>query len=122
MKKIFYAFFILVLASCSSKAETLDGTYVLQDAPEGGVFTLILENGHYSGKSGVNNYFGSYTSEGEKIHFEAGGSTMMMGPQNLMEAEKAYLGALFKTTSFHFENKNLVLSIDGATSLTYKKQ
>ncbi len=122
MKKLLAALFAFVLFACSSKAETLDGDYVLQNAPEGAEITLSLANGHYSGKSGVNNYFGSYETDGEKIRFERGGLTMMMGPENLMQAEQDYLNTLFEVESYHLLGKTLVLDVSNASSLTFEKK
>lgn len=125
MKKIWTAFLLFALTACSSQAETLDGAYVLQEAPAGGKFTLVLENGRYFGKSGVNNYFGSYTTQGNQIHFETGGATMMMGPKNLMEAERTYLDTLFKITNYQLEDKKLILNVensDDTAALVFKKQ
>lgn len=122
MKKLFCGVAALLLMACSAKTETLDGSYVLQAAPNGAPITLTLDAGHYSGKSGVNNYFGSYTTAGNGvIHFEPGGLTMMMGPAEHMEAERAYLAQLFAVENYAFNNHLLVLSGTENSSLTFKR-
>ena len=85
----------LLFAACT--AETPDSfvgkEYKLQNAPANAEITLGFDGkeNRFFGKSAINNYFGSYTLDGDKITFGPAGATMMAGPQELMTAEQEYL-------------------------------
>lgn len=53
--------------------------------------TIMFSNGSVSGSSGVNRYIGSYSVKDSIILITGFGSTMMMGPKEMMEQEQEYL-------------------------------
>lgn len=114
---------LLVLGACS-KAETstfVDKEYVLRDAPDQAVITLGFEvkDHRFYGKSAVNRYFGTYTLDGNNLTFSPAGSTMMMGPQKLMEAESSYLKALSQIKSYQLSGKVLTLNLSDGKKLVF---
>jgi len=125
MKKILGLFAgILMLAACGSQeAETFKGyEYKLLNAPNDTRVTLAFDHteDRYFGKI-VNNYFGTYTVEGENITFGPAASTMMMGLPEGMEAESSFLQALPNVKTFEFIDGNLVLTADDDTQLVFEK-
>lgn len=124
MKKYFAAcLMLLAVAACSSKPEqSFKGKeYQLLQAQNDAVITLAFDDQElrYFGKI-VNNYFGSYELDGKKIKFGPAASTMMMGPEDLMEAEQNFLQILPKIVSYHFVDDNLVLVTDNGQELAFK--
>ena len=82
---------ICLLAGCSSAGEQISlagKKFVMQNSEAGTTVTLeFADSGNdYYGQV-VNNYFGSYKIFNDKITFSAGGTTMIMGPREEMEAE-----------------------------------
>lgn len=124
MKKSLLALAAFVmLVSCSSKPEqSFKGKeYQLLQAQNNAVVTLgfAAEEPRFFGKI-VNNYFGEYKLNGNKIKFNPAGSTMMMGPEPEMEAEQNFLGILPHIVSWHFVNQTLVLTTDNGQELAFK--
>ena len=70
----------------------------------------------------VNNYFGSYKIFNDKITFSAGGTTMMMGPREEMEAEGRYFADLDKVKSFTLQNDVLTLTTSDGKVLEFKEK
>lgn len=86
-----------------------DGPFTKEDVSESGV-TIAFDDTQVSGKSGVNNYFGGYTSSTDgSLQFEALGSTMMAGPEDLMTLEAEYLAALQSTFGYTIDGDTLTL-------------
>lgn len=85
------------------------------------VITAEFQEGSMSGNAGCNNYFGSYTVDGNNFTIGEAGSTMMFcEPQELMTQETAYLAALGTVTQFQVANGQLILSdAAGNAVLTY---
>ncbi len=80
--------------------------------------TAEFKGGMVSGSGGVNRYNGSYkTSSGNTIEFGKIASTMMAGPQDLMDVEQAYFAALGKAASFDVSATKLELKADDGTVL-----
>ena len=82
-------------------------------ATEGiGQSTLTLEpsNGRMSGSGGVNRISGDYKIGKKSLTFGAVVSTLMAGPETLMEQERLFMKALEETSSFFRRNGNLVLT------------
>jgi len=50
--------------------------------------------GRVHGRTGVNIVNGSYTLEGNKLHLDGLGTTMMAGPEEDMQLEQKFLGAI----------------------------
>lgn len=117
---------ICFLAGCSNAGEqiSLSGKkFVMQNSEAGTTVTLeFSDNGNdYYGQV-VNNYFGSYKIFNDKITFSAGGTTMMMGPREEMEAEGRYFADLDKVKSFTLQNDVLTLTTSDGKVLEFKEK
>ena len=117
---------ICFLAGCSNSVEqiSLSGKkFVMQNSESGTTVTLeFSDNGNdYYGQV-VNNYFGSYKIFNDKITFSAGGTTMMMGPREEMEAEGRYFADLDKVKSFTLQNDVLTLTTSDGKVLEFKEK
>jgi heat shock protein HslJ len=86
-----------------------DGPFTKEDVGDSGV-TIVFADTEVSGKSGVNNYFGGYTSSTDgSLAFGPLGSTMMAGPEDLMTLEAEYLAALQSTFGYTIDGDTLTL-------------
>ena len=103
--------------------EIVDGKLVLEngltftEAPKSvigswetadGVTIIFNEDGTFAGKGPVNNYFGTYTQDGESLTITQTGATMMFGPD--MEAEDAYFASLKTVAGFTLTDAGLTLT------------
>ena len=78
---------LTLTASALGNWETIDGV------------TLVLnDDGTFAGQAPVNNYFGEYEVKDGKVTFKNVASTKMMGAEEDMEAEAAFLAALAENT------------------------
>ncbi len=122
MKKLLSVFLgILVMAGCTAKAESFKGKeYRLSGAENNAEITLgfSADENRFFGKV-VNNYFGTYTVEGNNISFGPAGATMMMGPRPLMDAESNYLRLLPTVKTFSLDGKKLVLKTADGKELVF---
>jgi len=75
--------------------------------------TARFEDGTIAGSAGVNHYFASYEQDGTSLTFGPAGSTMMMGPEALMQQEMAFLSALQTADAFRIDGETLEISYDG---------
>lgn len=81
--------------------------------------TLNLAEGGINGNGSCNNYFGSYTIDGNNITFGPIGSTEMFC-EATSEQESAYLATLARVSQYRIENGKLVLADEaGNPLLTY---
>ena len=121
MKKIL-AFFSLIflLGACSAESSQEAGfigkNYQMQNAWNNAQITLGFDASEprFFG-SVVNNYFGFYKLNGNKLSFEDAGVTLMMGPAEEMEAERLYLELLPKISTYRMDGTDLILlTADGA--------
>lgn len=101
----------VIMAACTAQGDSFKGKdYKMQNALNDAEITL-----GFSAKSDrffggvVNRYFGTYKVDGDKIEFSPAGTTMMMGPEPLMEAEQAYLSSLPQIKTFSLDGKKLIL-------------
>ncbi len=101
----------MLMAACSAQGDTIQGKdYKMQNAMNDAEISLgfsAKSNRFFGGV--VNRYFGTYKIDGNNIELSPAGSTMMMGPQPLMEAEQAYLSSLPQIKTFSLEGKKLIL-------------
>ena len=117
----------IIFFSACHKAETpqsfIDKEYIMQNAPSGAKITIGFEGegNRFFGESGVNRYFGIFVKHGETIRFTPMGSTMMMGPQEHLEAEQKYLQALSKVTAFKLEEHKLFLYTNDKQELEFNE-
>ncbi len=122
MKKFLTMLSACMLFACSQKTEPLSGEYVMLNAPEGAEITIGFKGADFYGVAAVNNYFGSYTSNADgTVKFNTVGSTMMMGPRNLMDEERKYLNNLNQVNNYKTDGDKLILSGNGQT-LTFRKK
>lgn len=117
---------ICLLAGCSSTGEQISlagKKFVMQNSEAGTTVTLeFADSGNdYYGQV-VNNYFGSYKIFNNKITFSAGGTTMMMGPREEMEAEGRYFADLDKVRNFTLQNDILTLITSDGKALTFEEK
>jgi heat shock protein HslJ len=95
---------------------------VTKNTPGGVSIDALFEGSTVSGFSGVNTYQGSYKLSGNSLSIGKPASTMMAGPQELMDVEQAYLGALQQTSSYTADASSLtLLDRNGKRILEYTK-
>lgn len=104
-----------MLAACSvqSSDSGLNGKeYKMLNAPHDAEITIGFSNDgkQFFGNGGVNRYFGSYSVSGNKLDLKNAGSTMMMGPRELMAAESEFLQFLENVQTFKLEGNKLTLN------------
>lgn len=121
MKKFLLSVLCVLCLACEKKT-SLDGEYVMLEAPENAEITLMLDGTNFSGQAAINRYFGSFEQNGSTISFKPAGSTMMAGPENLMRVESEYLQGLEKISSWQLENGKLVLSNGTDLRWVFEKQ
>lgn len=117
---------ICFLTGCSNTVEQISlagKKFVMQNSEAGTTITLeFADSGNdYYGQV-VNNYFGSYKIFNDKITFSAGGTTMMMGPREEMEAEGRYFADLDKVRNFTLQNDILTLITYDGKALTFEEK
>ena len=110
----------MLLCACMSKDLKLSGEYELVNAPVGSQITILFDGNNFAGNSGVNRYFGTFEQSKNDIKFNTAGLTMMMGPENLMQAEQKYLKDLSGVKNCSIKNGNLVLTGDNNIALEFK--
>ena len=124
MKKILSVLaLVLVMAACGQKEETFKGKeYTLVD-PENDVEVMLgfdAKENRFYGKI-VNNFFGSYELEGNKIKFGQAGVTMMMGPREAMEVERNFLAMLPEVTNIDLKKQEMVLTTSDKKYILFKE-
>ena len=78
--------------------------------PDISLIDMRLLGNKFSGMAGCNSYFGSYSTQGEKLTFAHPiGTTMKICPEPVMEREPAYLRLLEGVTSYHVDDETLVM-------------
>ena len=117
---------ICFLTGCSNTVEQISlagKKFVMQNSEAGTTVTLeFADSGNdYYGQV-VNNYFGSYKIFNDRITFSAGGTTMMMGPREEMEAEGRYFADLDKVRNFTLQNDILTLITYDGKALTFEEK
>lgn len=127
MKKLFSILAgICLFVGCSNAGEQISlagKKFVMQNSEAGTTVTLeFADSGNdYYGQV-VNNYFGSYKIFNDRITFSAGGTTMMMGPREEMEAEGRYFADLDKVRNFTLQNDILTLITSDGKALTFEEK
>ena len=109
--------------SSAAEAIDLDGTSwtlvsIAGEAvlPESEI-TMKFQEGQIGGSAGVNGYFAGYEAVGTSLTIGPAGSTMMMGPEELMTPEMAFLSALGKAESFNVDGDLLEIVSEGSSLL-----
>lgn len=122
MKKFWILAFLAIAGACSPQKETFDNKfYKMLNAPNGAEITLSFnaKDSRYYGRSAVNRYFGVYKTKGRSLTLGPAGSTMMMGPPLLMEAEREYIKALAEVVSYSVEGAKLQLETSSGQKLLF---
>lgn len=85
--------------------------------------TLVFdEDGSIAGSAGLNNYFTTYETEADALTFGPCGTTLMAGPEDVMNQESTYLALLAETASFGIDGDELHLfNADGEEILVFVK-
>lgn len=122
MKKILAVGLALLAAACSREPAFVGKAYQMMEAQNNAeiILEFAKDEPRFYG-SVVNRYFGNYETDGSKIKFGAAGSTMMMGPEELMEAEYNYLQILPRVESYKMEGSNLVLITGNGQEIGFKE-
>ena len=126
MKKLFSILAgICLFVGCSNAGEQISlagKKFVMQNSEAGTTITLeFADSGNdYYGQV-VNNYFGNYKIFNDRITFSAGGTTMMMGPREEMEAESKYLQILPQISSYRIDGTDLILLTSDGKEYRFKE-
>ena len=122
---------VLIAIAVNSGGGELEGrTWVVTElssgeasaAPmEGTDLSATFEDGSVAGIAGCNNYFASYTTDGDSITIGPAGATLMFcaEPEGVMEQEQAYLALLQSADSFDVDGETLTLISGGTVVLRY---
>jgi heat shock protein HslJ len=122
MKKFFAGLLCVLCLGCSQKEPSLDGSYVLMQAPEDAEITLEIRGNRFSGQSAVNNYFGDLTQKDGTFKLNVAGVTMMAGPENLLIVEQNYLQDLQAVSRYTIDGQKLILSNDSDKTMVFEKK
>ena len=123
MKKHLLALILSTVALTGCHQPSIKGNvYTLSTSPQGMPITLAFDNveNKYYGKA-LNNYFGTYEINGNKITLNAGGMTQMAGASAEMEAEHAYFKDLSNVERFKIAEKYLILILKNDKELLFQK-
>lgn len=121
MKKLLEFLFVFVLFGCMQQQKALSGEYKMIVSDKDAEITIVFDGTDFAGSSGVNRYFGNFEQSDNKIKLNVAGSTMMMGPENLMQIEQEYLQNLQQVEEFHINNDTLVLKNSKGLELKFNK-
>lgn len=118
-------FCAIMLTACSGQsADSFVGKeYKLKNAPDNAEITIGFDSkeNRFFGVSAVNNYFGSYMLNNDKLTLEPAGSTMMAGPEELMKAEQEYLQFLPTVISYKLNGKVLTIVGEAGKELIFEE-
>ncbi len=121
----------LVLIMIAFRAGDLEGhTWVVEEMTlhalpvkpiEGTTMTAKFEDGSVSGIATCNNYSGPYETDGDSMKMGPFATTLMActEPQDAMAQESSYLELLGTVDSYEVKDKQLILSSDGVSVVTY---
>ncbi len=121
MKKLFLLLPFCLLASCQSNFQSLNkNTYQFELDNIPITISFDEKENRYYGKV-VNNYFGNYIKDNNKITLHAGGSTMMMGPKKAMAVEQKWFELLPQIVAYSQTENSLILTLENGTELKLNK-
>lgn len=96
----------------------VDANGQLADALDNSQATLEFKGGRVAGNGSCNNFFGSYTVDGNTLTIGQLGSTMMACEESLMQQEQAFLAALQSAATYTIADGTLqIANADGQTVL-----
>ena len=119
-KLVLLAGVVLALAACSPDTQTIDGSWVLVSGSSAGEevpiladhpITLAIDSDHISGIAACNTYGGEMNaSSGSMQVSELFQTEMGCIPQEVMDAESIYLGALGMVDVYALDDERLVFT------------
>jgi heat shock protein HslJ len=112
--------FLLFLSACKPEPTLKGQEFVLRQPDMEITLAFDLHENRYFGKA-VNNYFGTYQMQGDKISFGSTASTMMMGPEEDMELEARYFDDLSQVQNYTLTPDTLTLTLGSGTVLVFDK-
>jgi len=129
-----YSFLLIILLACSARTATTqtpvlsDGAWTLQSIKGESLtglkkpitLNITTADKRAVGYAGCNQYFSSYTVEGENISFASAGRTRMYC-KDTMEAEEKFLAVLGSVTTYKLEDNKLLLLDGGTVVLEFSK-
>ena len=120
LKRFFAVCSLFLFAACSeAQSVSLGGKeFKMLNAPENADITIgfAADEPRFYGAAPVNRYMGSYELKGTDIRFVNPASTMMMGPEELMLAERDYLAFLEKVKTVQLQGTKLILGTGDKTA------
>lgn len=128
MKKLLlFLITITLFTGCFGKKEDISSrivgnTFILQEVLPESEIDINFEKDRVAGTSGVNRYFGNYTLEGNKLSIQVLGSTMMMGPENLMMQEQEFLKNLMDSKEIELTKDGIVIITNSGIKLNFVKK
>lgn len=116
MKHLILFLLCCCLSACQ-KTPAVDSQAYTMTTPSGLEISLRFDpqEDRYFGKA-VNNYFGTYQTEGTTITFGPTGSTMMMGLPDQMTDEMTYFRQLSQVRSYQLTPESVVFHLPDGTS------
>lgn len=116
MKKIFITLAFL-LAACNNSENLKVGTYKMVNSPNNVPITVSFsDDGNLNAKV-VNIIMGEYKAKNGSITITPKGATMMMGPQNEMDAEQKFIQTLPSIKRYKMQGNKLFLILDDGKEL-----
>lgn len=122
MKKIFLTLIaFLFVSGCKTNPYELDDAvyqYKIRNTPIS--ISFNAKEQRFSGKV-VNNYFGTYEQSGENITLHPLGATMMMGPNDAMQAEQEWLQLLINVKAIKQQNDHILFIMNNNQTILLTK-
>jgi heat shock protein HslJ len=113
----------MILSACTSRADSLTGTWKLVSygptesmtaaLPDVDASLTFAEDGTVSADSGCNSLGGKYTHEGDQVTFTDMAATLMACEEARMAQESAVFQVLSGTAQFEMEDQTLTISKNG---------
>lgn len=125
MKKYipFLLILAIILSACTSRADSLTGTWKLVSygstesmtaaLPDADASLTFAEDGTVSADSGCNSLGGKYTREGDQVRFTDMAATLMACEDERMAQESAVFQVLSGTAQFKTEDQTLMIVNNG---------
>lgn len=115
---------MLALAACGDNGQNpanLRGTSFVSAGDATNITLSFDENEMRFYGQVVNLYNGSYRAAGDRIKFDQGATTMMMGPADAMAAERDYFQFLTQVEKYNLNDGTLILTANDGKTMTFKQ-
>ena len=96
--------------------------FMLTNVYEDANITISFEEDRVYGFSGVNRYFGGAEIKGDNIKVLNLASTMMAGPENVMQTESEYIKLLNDADKIEVKNDKIILFTKSNEKLIFEKK